>query len=271
MTPRDEMAFVGDPSMIRPDVDEVHISCCFTWDKGEAMRLKEAWEQYYPIVKIGGPVFDDLDDPIHDGFIPGMYVRQGITFTSRGCNFQCPWCLVPKREGKLREFKEIQSGNVIQDNNLLQCSSQHIEKVFTMLKGQRAIEFTGGLDARLVTDIVAEGLRSLRVRQIFLACDTKQAIHALRKAIKRIGLPRGKVRCYVLLKFNPSETISEATERMIEIWGAGAMPFAQLYQPPDKWIRYPKEWRGFARIWSRPPIMKAFMRLNNVYSDKEEM
>lgn len=252
MTPQDHWAFVGFPPMLRPDANEVHISCTFTWDKPKAEMLRDAWFQYYPIVKIGGPAFDEPGN----SFTPGMYVRKDITFTSRGCNFQCPWCLVPKREGKIREL-EIQPGNIIQDNNLLQCSIQHIEKVFAMLRKQSAIEFKGGLDSRLLTDHIAEELRALRIRQVFFSCDTKEAIRPLRQALKRLDLPRQKVRCYVLLKFNPNETISEATERMLEIWKAGAMPFAQLYQPADKWINYPIEWRHFARTWSRPPAMKA--------------
>ena len=121
-----------------------------------------------------------------------------------------------------------------------------------MLRGQRAIEFSGGLDSRLVTDIIADDVRSLKINQIFLACDTKEAIKPLRKAIKKLALSRDKLRCYVLLKFNPDETISEATERLELIWEAGAIPFAQLYQPPDKWIDYPREWRRLARTWSRP-------------------
>lgn len=257
MTPSDDYAFVGDPPMIKPEadeVDEVHVSCVFTWDKPEAERLALAWGQYYPVVKLDGCAYDNHAD----GFVSGRYVRPGITFTSRGCNNQCPWCLVPKREGKLREITNFERGHNIQDNNFLQCSSRHIERVFSMLRQEgRAVTFGGGLDSRLITETIADEIKTLRINQLFLACDTKEAIKPLRRAIQRIGLPRRKVRCYVLLKFDANETLSEATERMIEVWEAGAMPFAQLYQPPDHWIDYPLEWKRFARIWSRPPAMKA--------------
>jgi hypothetical protein len=33
LTPTDEYAFVGEPPMLRPEADEVHVSCTFTWDK----------------------------------------------------------------------------------------------------------------------------------------------------------------------------------------------------------------------------------------------
>jgi len=257
MTPTDEYAFVGDPPMIRPNAKEVHISCTFTWDIPEAKRLYEAWGQYYP-VKIGGPA---LNSPCN-GFMAGLYVRPGVTFTSYGCNNHCPWCLVPQREGRLRELP-IQEGNIIQDNNILQCSKNHIEGVFAMLQKQHKIELSGGLDSRLVTGRIADEIRSLKVKQLFLAADTREAIKPLRKAINLLKLPRDKVRCYVLLKFNETETLSDARERMEQVWHAGAMPFAQLYQPPDHWLNYSREWRSLARTWSRPAAMKAFMRDNN--------
>lgn len=255
LTPGDALAFVGYPSMFLPSADEVHISCCFVWDMLDAELLALAWSQYYPSVRIGGPAYGNSSD----GFTPGLYVKPGVTFTSRGCNNQCPWCLVPAWEGKLRELPVV-AGNIVQDNNLLQCSRSHLGKVFAMLRTQHRIQFTGGLDARRVTDDIADSIRGLRISQVFLACDTKEAIVPLRLAIKKLFMPRDKVRCYVLLRFDQKETISGATERMLEIWEAGAMPFAQLYQPGDRWREYSPEWRHFARTWSRPAAMKAAMK-----------
>jgi hypothetical protein len=253
LTPTDSMAFVGDPPMFRPEADEVHISCVFSWDVDEGRRLAEAWGQYYP-VKIGGPAMGSRAN----GFTPGLYVRTGVTFTSKGCNNQCPWCLVPPREGRLLEYAGFAAGNLVQDNNLLQCSQSHLDKVFAMLRTQRAIEFTGGLDARLMTQDVADSIRGLRLKQLFLACDTDNGLGPLERAIRLLQLPRDKVRCYVLCAFGTS--IDECEERLRSVWAVGAMPFAQLYQPPDRWIAYSQEWRRLARTWSRPAATKAHMK-----------
>lgn len=250
MTPNDEMAFVGDPPMIRPDADEVHISCPFTWDKPQAERLYQAWGQYYP-VKLGGPAYNS---PCDD-FTPGMYVKRGVTFTSRGCNNQCPWCLVPKREGKLK-LLPIQEGNIIQDNNLLQCDKSHRDKVFEMLRTQKQIEFPGGLDCRETTPELVEDLRSLRIYQMFFACDAKGQLKELQRVGRLFaGTDRRKLRCYVLLGFK-GQTISEAIEHLENVWAAGFMPHAQLFQPEDKLITYSREWKGLSRRWSRPAIMQ---------------
>lgn len=253
MTPTDAMAFVGDPPLWRPEADEVHVSCAFTWDIEEAERLREAWALYYPVVRLGGPAINGSNGE----FTPGMYVKRGVTFTSRGCNRRCPWCLVPEYEGKLRTLN-IKPGWIVQDNNLLATPQKHQEQVFAMLGAQgRAVSFPGGLDTRLVTDWTAEQLSALRIKEVFLAADTEGALPALRQAVSRLSfLKRRQLRCYVLIGFG-EELLWEAARRLKAVWGAGCLPFAQLYQPPHRWIEYPYRWRALARTWSRPAAMFA--------------
>jgi len=250
------MAFVGNPPMAlwRPEADEVHISVTFTWDVEEGRRLAAAWGNYYDVVRIGGPAFDDC----LSGFVPGQYVKSGVTFTTRGCNNRCPWCLVPGREGKLVEWRDFAPGYMVQDNNILQASRGHLRRVFEMLRVQRrAAVFSGGLEARLVDDWFVDSLKGIRVKSVFLAADTVGALHPLERALRLLGgLGRRKLRVYTMLAYN-GETISQAEERLEAVWGMGGMPFAQLYQPADGFIRYPWEWRALARKWSRPAAMMA--------------
>lgn len=140
MTPDDDDAFVGKPPLWvkRGMYDKVHISVTFTWDRCETDRLYQAWR---PIaaVQIGGPAYTSPAD----GFTPGMYLRKGVTITSRGCNNMCWYCQVPEREGRLRELPVV-PGNIVQDNNLPACSPEHLERAFAMLQTQHRIEFPGG-------------------------------------------------------------------------------------------------------------------------------
>jgi hypothetical protein len=256
MTPDDDLAFVGDPPLWRPEADAVEVSCTFTWDRAEARRLGEAWRQYYPLVTVGGPAFGSMAGE----FVPGRYVQQGIVFTSRGCNHSCPWCLVPVREGKLQELKTIARGNVVQDNNFLQCSPAHRAEVYRMLAAQpRAAVFSGGLEAALITEAIAEELRGLRIKSVFLAADTTAGLRPLQKAIERLGLlGRSRLFCYALIAFG-QETIAQAEARLVRIWELGAIPFAQLYQPPEQFIEYDHQWKALARTWSRPAAIKTLM------------
>jgi len=262
-TPNDRLTFVGYPPLteFRPSRNEgidVHVSVCFTWDLPLAYRLRDAWNEYYfPCVKIGGPA---LASPVHKS-MPGLYVKPEVLFFSRGCNNNCPWCLVPMREGPLREMEPtipaIRQNPIVQDNNLLQCSKEYLDKVFRMLTFCRGITFAGGLDSRLINDRVADRIRGLHIKQLFLSCDTRASIRPLRKAVNKLRhLNRNQLRCYVLIGYD-DKSISGATERLEEVWEAGCMPFAQLYQPPDRHIDYPQEWKDLNRTWERPAAMAA--------------
>ncbi|GHV01239.1 hypothetical protein FACS1894211_10560 [Clostridia bacterium] len=50
--------------------------------------------------------------------------------------------------------------------------------------------------------------------------------------------------------------------RLREIYHAGAMPFAMLYQPLglDKKVEYGADWKAFQRQWTRPAAVTAHMR-----------
>ena len=261
LTPKDDLVAIGYPKLWTYEADEVHISCVFTWDRDYCEELKKEWSQYYPIVRIGGPAYG-----LHsDGFMPGRYLRAGVTFTSRGCDFSCPWCLVPKMEGTFRILGNIAPGNVIQDNNILLANADHLRKVYSMLKTQRAIRFSGGLDVRLLRDWHIEELRGLRIKELWLALDSWDTQRQFKKAIerlKRAGFYRNQIRCYVVAGFD--EPTWESEGRLRFAYECGALPFVQLYQPPLPLKRMAgersREDNLFIRKWSRPAAIKSEMK-----------
>lgn len=260
-TPTDDLAFVGDPPLpgFRPEQAEVAVSCTFTWDLAEAERLVAAWGQYYPDVKLGGPAVG-----IHRGgcFVPGRFVKAGVTFTSRGCNSACSFCLVRHREGKLRELRHFATGNIIQDNNFLQTSPDHQERVIAMLRRQRkGAVFAGGLDKYRITDRFIELLQTIKVADVFLAYDNEKELPALQAAAEKLAfLGRERLRCYVLLAFKDDDTPEAGEHRLRQAWQAGVMPFPMLYQPPGPTKRNYKgtAWQRLASAW-RPARAKKRM------------
>jgi len=263
-TPTDDMVIINEPpGLFVPEFDEIHISVVFTWDRDRAEQLKFWWEGVTdkPVL-IGGPAYDS---PCDD-FTPGLYVRQGVVFTSRGCNNNCPWCLVPKREGKLKELP-ITPGNIIQDNNFLQCSREHKGKVFEMLKTQKSIKFIGGLEPDLIDDHFVENIKQLRISELWLACDSDLGVGSLARACKKLwdaGYNRNNIYCYALL-WGKDMDADEA--RLRSIYEAGAMPFAQLYKGVGGKEKYSAEWRRFQRSWSRPAAVKAHMERGTDWRD----
>ena len=195
-------------------------------------------------------------------FISGRFVKEGVTVTSRGCPKNCPWCLVPIREGEIREL-EIKPGYNVFDNNLLACSRPHIEAVFDMLREQKeSAQFSGGLDAGLLRPWHVDLLKSIRVSSMFFACDTAEALSILKKSTGLLsGFSRGKKFCYVIVGLN-GESLKQAEERLVRVFSLGFMPFAMLYRGLDSKMRpHPDpEWRKMIKKWSRPAAYKAFMR-----------
>jgi len=253
-TPIDEFAFIGDPNLFIPKNRKipVYISITFLGDVSEGKRLLEAWKPFYDDVKLGGPAFDNPGGE----FISGRFIKKGVTITSRGCPKYCPWCFVPKREGKIREL-EIKPGYIIQDNNLLACSEGHIRSVFDMLKevGKPA-KFSGGLDTTLLQDWHRDLFDSVKINELWFACDTRAALKPLERVARILdGIPQRKRRCFVMIGFN-RESLWDAEDRLERVFNMGFDPFCQLYQNERK-HEYDKEWRSLARKWARPAAYRS--------------
>lgn len=254
MSPLDNDAYFGSPGLFTPEYDRVHISVAFTWDLEHAEWLRDQWEHIAP-VKIGGPAINGEGN----GFVPGKYVREGVTITSRGCPNRCPWCFVRK---PLKELK-IYPGNNIADNNLLACSDRHIDKVFNMLKDQRAIKFSGGLEASRITVKMAERIRNLSLNQLWIAYDQEDEFHTVKKAFEILTryFKRDKLGCYVLIGFR-DDTMDRAEGRLRQILEIGGLPFAMLYRnKAGEWPQPEKEWRKLQREWLRPAIVRSKIRI----------
>lgn len=254
-TPTDEMAFFGDPPLFRP-VDRklpVRVSVTFTWHRKEAERIAAAWAYFYDDVKVGGPAYNDMGGE----FTPGMFMKEGCTITSRGCPKRCGWCVVPVREGALRELT-IKPGWIVQDNNLLACSERHIRAVFDMLREQdRNIFFNGGLDKHYLKDWHRDLFDSIKIGELWFACDVSNDIPWLERAAKILdGITIHKRRCYTMIGYE-NESLADAERRIERVFELGFMPFTQLFQPDETKV-YSEAWRKVSRKWSRPAAyMKA--------------
>ena len=248
LCPKDIDAYFGFPGEKTPLYDEIHISVTFTWDLQKIESLRKAWSKF-GLVKIGGPA---LDDP-GNAYTSGLYLNKDVTITSRGCPNKCSFCFVWRREGALRELP-IVPGRIIQDNNILACSDSHLRKVFDMLKDQRKIDFSGGLEAGRLNKGIVEELRQLRIYQIWLAYDRPQDKEKVSKAIEllRPYFNRNKIRCYTLIGYG-NDTIKAAEDRLKWLWDAGALPFAMLYHTHT-------EWKKLQRTWTRPAAMSCVMK-----------
>ena len=63
----------------------------------------------------------------------------------------------------------------------MQASKAHKDKVFDMLRGEREICFKGGLEPGLIDDYFVNAITSLKIKELWLACDTDVSIKAFLK------------------------------------------------------------------------------------------
>ena len=252
-TPCDQWCRFDEP-IFTDEADEVHVSVTWTWDLKRAEQLARAWRCVAP-VSIGGPATGMRGE----AFTPGMYIKHGYTFTSRGCPNHCWFCSVWRRDGDIRELPIRDGWNVL-DDNLLACSDAHIRAVFAMLARQkRKPEFTGGLEAKRLKPWHVEAMRELRAEQLFFAYDTADYLEPLRAAGKMLlaggfTIASHVLRCYVLAGYK-GDTFSKADARMTEAYEAGFLPMAMPMRDETTGELDPT-WGKWARE-SRPAIQAA--------------
>lgn len=146
-----------------------------------------------------------------------------IGYITRGCPNNCRWCVVPKKEGKIRPYrgwKEIVRQDtdklVLMDNNILAC--EYGIKQLESLIGYR-IDLNQGMDARLVTEQAADILSRLSwIRFIRFSCDQRAQIAPIRRTVELL-MERG-VRPYrIFIYLLVTSDLADASERVEALKG----------------------------------------------------
>lgn len=219
----------------------------------------------------GYGIYDELPREIDDMFPDySIYpkINYAIGFLTRGCIRKCPWCVVPKKEGKIRpyrtwqEIKRPDSRDIVfMDNNVLACP-HGVEQMQDMIgKGVR-IDFNQGLDARLISPEIAEMLSKLKwIRHIRMSCDTDQMLDIVLTAIKRLqncGVKSYRVFVYLLV-----QDIESAERRALALRDVGADAFAQPYRDFTSNKEPDAELKRFARWVNHKAIFKTVKRFED--------
>lgn len=212
----------------------------------------------------GYGIYDSLPDEIDDMFPDySIYpkVNYAIGYLTRGCIRNCPWCVVPKKEGKIRayrtwrEIKRTDSRDIVfMDNNVLACE-HGIEQMKDMVCENVRVDFNQGLDARLITPEIAELLGKLKwIEYVRVSCDTDAMLDVvLEKAqlLERGGVKPWRVFVYVLV-----QDITSAEKRCVALREAGLNPFAQPYRDFTTNAEPAEELKRFARWVNHKAIFK---------------
>lgn len=161
--------------------------------------------------------------------------KTAIGFLTRGCIRNCPWCIVPKKEGGIKpaatwdEIKRPDSRDIVfMDNNVL-ASDHGLGQIERMGHENVRVDFNQGLDARLITQQAAKRLAGLKwVKFVRMSCDTSEMLPVIEQAIaylREAGIPAWRHWCYVLV-----QDVGDANRRVEALREMGVTPFAQPYR-----------------------------------------
>lgn len=227
--------------MMRGWADRVYVSCVFT----KNLDLCHEWENDTKVL-IGGTGYDltvKLPQEIED-----VNPRINWGFTSRGCIRNCHFCFVPKKEGMTYvvgdiydiwdgEHWQIVNGKkerkciTIMDNNILSIPS-HFKHICSQLRKENlVVDFNQGLDLRLVTNELAQELKTIRHKEYKFSWDMDDSTIVPR--LKYVYEKLGRCTIFVICGFLPYEKVLEKFELIKAIGHNGyCMRHENCYNEP---------------------------------------
>lgn len=157
-------------------------------------------------------------------------------FLTRGCVRSCPWCVVPKKEGPIRKYRDIEdvlqgkTAAVLMDNNILasDCCEDQLGKIARI--GCR-VDFNQGLDARIIVSQPEKAVLLSKIKwlnPIRLACDSNAMMPTVEAAaglLRGAGCKPNRLFSYVLLT-----ELQDSYDRINFLRRLDIMPFAQPYR-----------------------------------------
>jgi len=194
-------------------------------------------------IEKGGSGYDlDITLPDQIDNIYPDYSLYNITDTAygyltRGCPRECEFCIVSKKEGakafqkyKLSQFYKSQKYIKLLDPNIT-AAPNCIELFNELAETGASIDFTQGLDLRLLTDNKIEAIKKINLKLIHFAWDRiedeNKICERLATFIKETSYNYHKVIVYILTNFNT--TFEQDLYRVYKIKDIGASPYVMIY------------------------------------------
>ncbi len=188
-------------------------------------------------------------------------IDYSMGFLTRGCIRKCPVCIVPIKEGKIREHADIEEFTrhkkvVLLDNNVLSCD-YGLNQIDKIIKLGLKVDFNQGLDARLITPLIAKKLSKVKwLVPLRLACDSHSQMESIQKAVSLLRWENTvptKYFVYVLI----TNDIEESLERIKFLKGLHLDPYGQPFRSYENNVFISVEQRILARWVNTKNLFKS--------------
>lgn len=184
-------------------------------------------------------------------------------FLTRGCPRGCHFCIVTEKEGhisaKVADLSEFWNGQKyikLLDPNLLACPD-HLSLIRQLYDSHAYVDFTQGLDCRLLTPDNISLINQLKLKDIHFAWDYMQESVPVLRGLKlyrelathKVHGAYGTVYCLV----NYNTTMAENLYRIYTLRDMGYDPYVTVYDKPNA----PREIRDLQRWCNNRKIYKS--------------
>lgn len=201
-----------------------------------------------------------IDNVKPDYSIYPMY-KEAYGFLTRGCPNHCSWCIVPKKEGNIKPYMDIEEilcgrkSAILMDNNVL-ASDFGIQQIEKIIRLKIKVDFNQGLDARLIDEPMAKLLSKIHWGSpLRMSCDNDLML----KSVEKAALYLRKYNCtpqryFIYVMFTDIES---ALKRVLFIDKLKMDPFAQAYIDYSGKNNVTKEQKYFMRWVNRKEIFRS--------------
>ena len=182
---------------------------------------------------------DEIEHSYPDYSLYPQYSETAYGFLSRGCPRGCGFCIVGGKEGRksrkvadLSEFWRGQREIKLMDANLLACPDH--EKLLLQLAESRAlVDFSQGLDIRLITRDNVALLNQVRTKAVHFAWDNpdEDLTRYFRQFLEWTSIRNPRLRRVYLLT-NYGSTHEQDLYRVETLRQMGFDPYVMIYEKP---------------------------------------
>lgn len=242
-------------NLFEPDYDLIFGSVIFK----ESFNKVNIFKREFPTAILGGTGSQNIEYSVEDFIKKSSYeyydysiynnYDKSIGFSSRGCRLKCSFCVVPTKEGKLKNNSIItdiwkQNPNnkkkhiILLDNDFF-GQKNYEEKINEILENDFKISFIQGINIRLINKKSSEILSKIKFRdkkfkekRIYTAWDNKKDENIFLRGINYLlesGIKPHEIMVYFLCNFWNKGLSNDVWYRFNTLTRLGIKPYPMIF------------------------------------------